>query len=38
VACPSCAKMLIDAVKMEELDGKLNVLGIVEIIERAQKK
>jgi hypothetical protein len=29
--------MIIDAVMMEDLDGKLDVLGIVEIIERAQK-
>jgi len=35
VACPNCAKMLIDAVKIEELGGKLNVFGIAEIIERA---
>jgi Fe-S oxidoreductase len=38
VACPSCAKMLSDAVKMENLEDKLEVLGIAEIIERAAKK
>lgn len=38
VACPSCAKMLSDAVKMEELEDKLEVLGIAEIIEKARKK
>jgi len=32
VACPLCAKMLYDAVKDEELDGKLKVKDIAEII------
>jgi len=38
VACPSCAKMLIDAVKIEKLEDKMEVLGIAEILARAQKK
>ncbi len=38
VSCPSCAKMLTDAVKMEELEDKLEVLGIAEVIARAQNK
>jgi Fe-S oxidoreductase len=38
VACPSCAKMLTDAVKTEGLEDRLEVLGIAEIIERAHKK
>lgn len=38
VACPSCAKMLSDAVKMERLEDKMEVIGIAEIIERARKK
>jgi len=37
VACPICAKMLTDAVKMENLEDKLEVLSIVEIMSRAQK-
>ncbi len=37
VACPNCAKMLTDAVKMENLEDKLEVLGIGEILERARK-
>lgn len=37
VACPNCAKMLSDAVKMENLDDKLEVLGIAEILEKARK-
>ena len=37
VACPSCAKMLTDAVKMEKLEDKIEVLGIAEIMARAQK-
>jgi len=38
VACPSCAKMLSDAIKAEELEETLEVLGIAEIIERAKAK
>jgi Fe-S oxidoreductase len=37
VACPNCAKMLADAVKMENMEDKLEVLGIGEIIEKARK-
>ncbi len=35
VSCPQCAKMLDDAVKAEELEGKLEVLDIGEIVTRA---
>jgi Fe-S oxidoreductase len=35
VACPLCAKMLDDAVKDEELDEKLKVKDIAEIINEA---
>jgi len=38
VACPSCAKMLSDAVKTEGLEDALEILGIAEIIERARAK
>jgi len=38
VACPSCAKMLTDAIKMEELGDKLEVLNIAEIVQRARPK
>jgi len=38
VACPSCAKMLTDAVKMEEQEDKLEVLNIAEIVRRARSK
>jgi hypothetical protein len=38
VACPSCAKILSDAVKVEGLEDTLEVLGIAEIIERARAK
>jgi len=37
VACPICAKMLTDAVKIENLEDKLEILSIVEIMNRAQK-
>ncbi len=37
-ACPSCAKMLADAVKTEEKEGRLEVLGVAEIIGRARAK
>jgi Fe-S oxidoreductase len=37
VACPNCAKMLTDAVKMENLEDRLEVLGIAEILDRAKK-
>jgi Fe-S oxidoreductase len=33
VACPQCAKMLDDALKMEGLEDRLTVLGIGEILE-----
>ena len=32
VACPQCAKMLMDAVKAEGLDDKLRVMDIAEIV------
>jgi len=32
VACPQCAKMLEDAVKSEELDDRLKVLDVAEIV------
>jgi Fe-S oxidoreductase len=35
VACPQCAKMLDDAMKMEELDDKLEVVDVAEIVTRA---
>jgi len=35
VACPQCAKMLDDGMKLEELDGSLEVLDIAEILARA---
>jgi Fe-S oxidoreductase len=38
VACPTCAKMLSDAVKAEGLEDKLEILGIAEIMERARTK
>ena len=38
VACPTCAKMLSDAVNAEGLEDKLDILGIAEIIERVYKK
>jgi Fe-S oxidoreductase len=31
VACPKCAKMLEDAIKAEDLDGKLRVMDLAEI-------
>ncbi|HBF42185.1 MAG TPA: (Fe-S)-binding protein [Desulfobacteraceae bacterium] len=34
VACPQCAKMLDDAVKAEDLNDKLEVLDIAEIVTR----
>jgi len=37
VACPICAKMLTDAVKAEELENKLEVLDIAQIVQRAGK-
>jgi Fe-S oxidoreductase len=36
--CPTCAKMLTDAVKLEGMDEKLEVLNIAEILERALAK
>ena len=38
VACPNCAKMLTDAVKMEEQEDKLEILNIAEIVWRARAK
>lgn len=35
VACPLCAKMLTDAVKTEELESKIEVLDIGQIVQRA---
>jgi len=35
VTCPQCAKMLDDAVKIEELEDKLEVLDVAEIVNRA---
>jgi Fe-S oxidoreductase len=35
VACPQCARMLDDALKIEELDDRLEVLDIAEIVTRA---
>lgn len=35
VACPQCARMLEDAVKVENLTDRLEVLDISEIVERA---
>jgi len=32
VACPTCARMLGDAIKSEDLDDRLNVRGIPEIV------
>ncbi len=37
VACPNCAKMLSDAVKMENLEDRLEVLGIAEILAKVKK-
>ena len=36
VACPSCAKMLTDAAKLEEREDKLEILNIAEIVWRAR--
>jgi Fe-S oxidoreductase len=35
VSCPQCARMLDDAVKAEDLGGRLEVLDISEIVKRA---
>lgn len=35
IACPQCAKMLEDAIKVEELEDKIEVLDIAEIVARA---
>ena len=35
VACPQCAKMLEDAIKVEEAEGKIEVLDVAEIVTRA---
>ncbi len=37
-ACPTCAKMLTDGVKAENLDGQLEVVSIAEIVHRALGK
>jgi Fe-S oxidoreductase len=37
VACPQCAKMLDDAVKLEELEDELEVVDVAEIVTRALK-
>jgi Fe-S oxidoreductase len=33
VACPKCAKMFEDAIKVENLEGELRVMDIAEIVE-----
>jgi Fe-S oxidoreductase len=33
VACPKCAKMLDDAIKAEQLDGRLAIMDLAEIIQ-----
>jgi Fe-S oxidoreductase len=33
VACPKCAKMLEDAVQVEDLENELRVMDIAEIVE-----
>ena len=38
VACPNCAKMLLNAVKELGIEDRLEVLGIAEIIERASDR
>jgi Fe-S oxidoreductase len=38
VACPQCAKMLLDAVKAEDLEDRLEVVDIAEIVSRARSK
>jgi len=35
VACPQCAKMLEDGIKAEELDDRLNVMDVAEIVMQA---
>jgi Fe-S oxidoreductase len=35
VACPICSTMLEDALKDEELEGKMSVMGISEIVKKA---
>ncbi len=35
-ACPSCAKMLTDAVKTEDAESRLEVLNLAEIVSRAR--
>jgi Fe-S oxidoreductase len=35
VACPQCAKMLDDAVKLEELEEELEVVDVAELVTRA---
>ena len=37
VSCPNCAKMLSDAVKMEHLEDRMEVLNLAEILERTRK-
>jgi hypothetical protein len=38
VTCPRCAKMLTDVMKAEEAEGKLEGLGIGEILRRGRAK
>lgn len=38
VTCLTCAKMLDDAVKIEGLDDRLEVLSVAEIVSRAQAR
>jgi Fe-S oxidoreductase len=38
VACPQCAKMLLDAIKTEGLEDRLKVMDVAEIVSRARTK
>ena len=38
VACPQCAKMLLDAIKTEEQEDRLEVVDVAEIVSRARSK
>lgn len=38
VACPQCAKMLMDAIKTEELEDRLEVVDVAEIVSGARSK
>ena len=35
VACPQCAKMLEDAIKAEDLEDRLEVMDVAEIVTKA---